>query len=749
MQSDVADSETAARRGAQAAAIAVAVAMIAQQVASKAARDALFLTHFPATSLPSVMIGGAAISLVVVLVLSRSMSRLSPARVVPVAFGASALLFAAEWALAEAYPRQVAVAVYVHTAGVGAAVVSSFWSVVNERFDPHSAKRIIGKIAAGATVGGVIGGVAAWQAASYVSLPAMLLGLAIVNLVCAVGVTRIGAPANRVQRRDRQSGIAIMRQVPYLRHLAALIFIGTVGEAVIDYVFKVRAAGAYSSSEDLVMFFALFHMGVGVLTFVVQTSIVPRALRGLGLAGTVTTQPAVMVTGGVLALVFPQLWSAIVLRGGRAIVESSLFRSAYELLYTPLTPEKKRPTKTFIDVGCDRIGTAVGSGLALAAVALAPGSSESLLLGIGIGTAVIAVGLASLLHRGYIDALADSLVSGAIELGDSAKLDATTRRTLSDTTMALDRDKLLREIEALRQSKLDAGELPAAASSVGMPARAELPSDDQLLFAIAELRSGDAARIRNVLSRRPIRLELVAHAIPLLARDEVLEVTVRGLRSVADRCSGQLLDALLDPDSAFAVRRRLPRVLVGASKQSVVDGLLCGLEDQRFEVRYRCGVALLRLKLERPSLRFSRRQVLEAAKREAANTDGVWNSQALLDAADDEPGLFTPSDARQIGRSLEHVFTVLSLVLDREPLQLAYRALSNENESLRGTGLEYLENVLPQEIRHALLPYLGNRKVAARVSRPHRQVLDELLTSMDSSGIDVEALRKAMQSSSE
>jgi hypothetical protein len=39
--------------------------------------------------------------------------------------------------------------------------------------------------------------------------------------------------------------------------------------------------------------------------------------------------------------------------------------------------------------------------------------------------------------------------------------------------------------------------------------------------------------------------------------------------------------------------------------------------------------------------------------------------------------------------------------------------------------------------------------VAARVSRPHRQVLDELLTSMDSSGIDVEALRKAMQSSSE
>jgi len=86
-------------------------------------------------------------------------------------------------------------------------------------------------------------------------------------------------------------------------------------------------------------------------------------------------------------------------------------------------------------------------------------------------------------------------------------------------------------------------------------------------------------------------------------------------------------------------------------------------------------------------------------------------------------------------------------VLDREPLRLAYRALAADDESLRGTALEYLENVLPPEIKEALWPYLGDRKLARRVARPQRQVLDELLTSMDSSGIDVDAIRKAVSGS--
>ncbi|MCB9598719.1 MAG: hypothetical protein H6719_38745 [Sandaracinaceae bacterium] len=54
----------------------------------------------------------------------------------------------------------------------GALVISGFWSVVNERFDPHSAKQMIGRIGTGATFGGVAGGLLA----AFVSVTAPVCG---------------------------------------------------------------------------------------------------------------------------------------------------------------------------------------------------------------------------------------------------------------------------------------------------------------------------------------------------------------------------------------------------------------------------------------------------------------------------------------------------------------------------------------------------------------------------------------------
>src|SRR3954468_4612940 len=81
------------------AAAATSSAMIAQQVAGKAARDALFLSSFHTASLPQVMAVGAVLSLGGVLWLSRLMTRHSPARLMPILFGMSACGFALEWLL--------------------------------------------------------------------------------------------------------------------------------------------------------------------------------------------------------------------------------------------------------------------------------------------------------------------------------------------------------------------------------------------------------------------------------------------------------------------------------------------------------------------------------------------------------------------------------------------------------------------------------------------------------------------------
>src|SRR5262245_45846924 len=118
--------------------------MIAQQVVAKAARDTLFLSNFPASSLPVAMIVAAAMSLPAVIGGSALLARVGPARVMPAFLFLNGLAYAAEWALLPDLPRGVAAAVYLHVAMFGGLSVSGFWSVVNERFDPHEARRAVG-----------------------------------------------------------------------------------------------------------------------------------------------------------------------------------------------------------------------------------------------------------------------------------------------------------------------------------------------------------------------------------------------------------------------------------------------------------------------------------------------------------------------------------------------------------------------------------------------------------------------------
>jgi hypothetical protein len=61
--------------------------------------------------------------------------------------------------------------------------------------------------------------------------------------------------------------------------------------------------------------------------------------------------------------------------------------------------------------------------------------------------------------------------------------------------------------------------------------------------------------------------------------------------------------------------------------------------------------------------------------------------------------------ADRIDLGLEHVFRLLSFVYEREPLQVALRGLHTSDSEMRGTALEYLESLLPDEIFEPLSPY--------------------------------------------
>ena len=146
--------DPAERRAVQAATAGVFL-LIAEQVASRAVRDTLFLTAFQVRSLPFVMMAAALVALASARSMSTALSRHAPARVVPAMAFASAVLLTMLWAAGGAFPRAAAFLLYLHVAAFGGALVSGFWSLVNERFDPYTARRVVGGIGTGTTAGSV------------------------------------------------------------------------------------------------------------------------------------------------------------------------------------------------------------------------------------------------------------------------------------------------------------------------------------------------------------------------------------------------------------------------------------------------------------------------------------------------------------------------------------------------------------------------------------------------------------------
>jgi hypothetical protein len=186
-----------------------------------------------------------------------------------------------------------------------------------------------------------------------------------------------------------------------------------------------------------------------------------------------------------------------------------------------------------------------------------------------------------------------------------------------------------------------------------------------------------------------------------------------------------------------------------------VDGLLQGLKDRRFEVRFQCGRALAYLLCEHPErakLSVPRGAVHRALNRETRVDRRVWEGRRLLDEQQLEGGLesgefsfFDEFVRYRSNRSIEHLFNLLALIESPEPLRIAYQGLYTEDPQLRGTSLEYLESILPARISDELLPLLEGENFRRDPGKPKESVLEELLRSKVSIELNLKELRGRLE----
>ena len=664
--------------------------LLAQRVASNAIRDGLLLSSFPVTALPYFIAAAAIVGAPAAEASGRLLVRFGPRRVVPFLLGISSVLFLAEWGLLHPLPRVASGLVYLHASVLGAIGLSAFFSLLNERVDPHSAKRLMAQVAAAATLGGLAGGVGAERVTALFS-PQVLFGiLAVLGGISVAGSMVIGRgmPARRAQlhaSEDRRSGWAEIRRVPLLRDLAFVVALAAALAALLDYLLKAEAVAWFGPGDPLVRFFGLFYAGTALSAFLLQALFGRLVLARFGLDGSVASHPLLVGASSLLAFVLPAPWRGVVPRGLDVTVRASVFKAGYELFYTTLPEAAKRAAKSTVDVTVDCLGKGAGAALIVLLTSLGPMYVFAAVNAASVLAAGAELAVARRLRARYVDALEGGLRRQGEDLQTPVNF-SLADFTIAQSMAGLDDASIHRALDQTAEGK--------SAST----------HDDAVVAAIADLRSGDLARIRRLLRAPPTDPLMIGALVPLLAEKTILKQVVAALTTFGVRGAGQLVDALLAPATPDDVRRRLPFVLKACGSSLARDGLLQALAAPSLELRLRCGHALLALTDTYPALASPPQVILEAVDRELA----------LARAGDD--------------RSFrEHVFNLLALALEREPMRMAALAFDSDDDYLRGTALEYLETVLPPRLFSALAPRLSVAIVHAPQKRDETAARAELV----------------------
>ncbi len=419
----------------------------------KIVRDSLFLSRFPITQLPYVYLLAAAVAAAVIVVYSRSASKLPFARVVLISLAVTISNVLIFWLLVTFYDAGwVLYAYYMWSAIVGLILVAQFWTLANEMFTPRDGKRLFGIITAGGTLGGMAGGVMANWAVSFFVGTNQLLWFIAALFAAAYGVARLALrkqaarvalnprqdPSTRATATQDPSGIVgTMLESRYLQTIGAVIFISVVVSTLIDYQFKATAKEAYSSADALARFFGSYYAWLSLVTLLAQLCLTGKALTKLGLTSSLLILPAALFGGSIAVLLWPGVLAATANRMAEASLRTSVNQSGVQILYLPVPDAIKKKVKVFMDVTVERLGDAMAA-LIILSFSFALGESVLAPLSL-VSLALILLWGAVVLHtqKGYVHTLRRSLAYREVSL-EAAPIDYTDRATVDAVLNNLD-----------------------------------------------------------------------------------------------------------------------------------------------------------------------------------------------------------------------------------------------------------------------------------------------------------------------
>ena len=252
-------------------------------------------------------------------------------------------------------------------------VVSIFWALMVDVFDSEQSKRLFGFIAAGATLGGIVGSSVTALLAEQVSPVYLLLISAALIELAVFGVGRLSklSPVLCQQpsmRRDEApiggsvfSGVTHALKSPYLINVSVYILLFTITSTFLYFQQAEIARQSFADRGSRTAFFAGVDFWVNVLTLGAQLFLTHRLLRSVGVGLTLAMLPALSILGfGTLASM-PTIGVLVAYQVLRRAGNFAFARPTREVLFTVVPREDKYKAKSFIDTVVYRLGDQVGA----------------------------------------------------------------------------------------------------------------------------------------------------------------------------------------------------------------------------------------------------------------------------------------------------------------------------------------------------------------------------------------------------
>jgi AAA family ATP:ADP antiporter len=301
-------------------------------------------------------------------------SRLKLSTFLPWVYGFVAvtiLLFYALFVSGKYQDHWIAAGFYVWVSTFNMLIISVFWTFMADIFSRTQAKRLFGFVAAGGTIGGIVGPAIATFLATRIGNSNLLLISSAGFGVTAVLVRMLAAEKRKLLEEGAEAqptslehrlkgtpfdGFRLLLRSRYLLLLAAFLLLMTWISTIMYFQLGDLITKAFTNREARTQAYATIDLTVNSLAVLIQLFGTGRIIARFGVNMGLLLNPIIMVVA-FLAIAFSPV---LLVLGGvqivRRVAEYAVARPTREMLFTVVDQESRYKAKNVIDTVVYRFG---------------------------------------------------------------------------------------------------------------------------------------------------------------------------------------------------------------------------------------------------------------------------------------------------------------------------------------------------------------------------------------------------------